>query len=72
MARRSLLSERAKRAIAEELGVGSVVDRQGWGAVSARTCGSIVRVAVEHGRQQLEGSLPPSRPPSGRTAALAR
>lgn len=65
MAHRSLLSEASKTVIARELGVGDVVAREGWGAVSARQCGTIVRVALEHAQRALaenDHSLAPQRP----------
>ena len=45
--RRSIMSDRLKFEIAKELGVAEIVSKEGWGAVSSRDCGSIVRKAIE-------------------------
>ena len=50
---RSLLSPRAKEAIARELGVADIVADQGWGGVPSRECGMVVRVALEHAERAL-------------------
>jgi small acid-soluble spore protein F (minor alpha/beta-type SASP) len=50
---RSLLSPRAKEAIARELGVAGIVAAEGWGAVPSRECGMVVRVALEHAERAL-------------------
>jgi len=47
MARRGLMSDRLKEEIARELGVYDVVRENGWGDVSSRNCGNIVRTAIE-------------------------
>jgi len=47
------MSEALKEDLARELGVAELVRREGWGAVSARTCGELVRLAV----QRAEASL---------------
>lgn len=41
------MSEALKQEIAKRLGVDNVVSREGWGGVSARNCGNIVREAIE-------------------------
>lgn len=45
--KRSIMSEQLKYEIARELGVDQVVANQGWGAVSSRDCGNMVRKAIE-------------------------
>jgi small acid-soluble spore protein F (minor alpha/beta-type SASP) len=40
------MSEALKQEIAQRLGVSNVVSREGWGGVSARNCGNIVREAI--------------------------
>lgn len=48
MGRRShLMSEKLKEEIAKELGVYDTVASEGWGSVSSRNCGNIVRKAIE-------------------------
>lgn len=47
MARRnSIMSEQLKFEIAKELGVDQIVSTEGWGAVSSRDCGNMVRMAI--------------------------
>ncbi|MEN6349834.1 MAG: alpha/beta-type small acid-soluble spore protein [Syntrophomonas sp.] len=45
--RRGLMSEQLKYEIARELGVDHIVSSEGWGAVSSRDCGNIVKKAIE-------------------------
>jgi len=47
MARRGLMSDRLKEEIARELGVYNVVRQNGWGDVSSRNCGNMVRTAID-------------------------
>ena len=41
------MSEALKDGIAKELGVYNTVKSDGWGAVSSRDCGNIVKKAIE-------------------------
>ena len=41
------MSETLKDGIAKELGVYNTVKSEGWGAVSSRDCGNIVKKAIE-------------------------
>ena len=41
------MSEELKANIARELGVYDKVSHEGWGSVSARDCGNIVKKAIE-------------------------
>lgn len=41
------MSERLKEEIAKELGVYNIVKNDGWGAVSSRNCGNMVKKAIE-------------------------
>ena len=45
--RKGLMSEQLKYEIARELGVDQIVSSEGWGAVSSRDCGNIVKKAIE-------------------------
>ena len=45
--RRSIMSENLKAEIARELGVYDVVSSKGWGEVSSKDCGNMVRKAIE-------------------------
>ena len=53
--RRSMMSEQLKADIAKELGVYSTVSAEGWGSVSSRDCGNIVRKAIERAERNLGG-----------------
>jgi len=50
---RSMMSEQLKYEIAKELGVYDTVVREGWGAVSSRDCGNIVKKAIEIAERSL-------------------
>lgn len=52
--RRSMMSEQLKQEIAKELGVYDTVEAEGWGAVSSRDCGNIVKKAIEMAERSLE------------------
>lgn len=52
--RRSLMSERLKDEIAKELGVYNTVEAEGWGAVSSRDCGNIVKKAIEMAERSMD------------------
>lgn len=45
--RSRLMSEALKAEIAKELGVYETVASEGWGSVSSRNCGNIVKKAIE-------------------------
>lgn len=47
MSRRGLMSDTLKYEIARELGVDNIVQSEGWGSVSSRDCGNMVRKAIE-------------------------
>jgi len=47
------MSERLKYEIAKELGVYDTVVREGWGSVSSRDCGNIVKKAIERAERSL-------------------
>ena len=51
---RSLMSEQLKHEIAKELGVYSTVEAEGWGAVSSRDCGNIVKKAIEMAERSID------------------
>ncbi len=46
MSRQGLMSDALKQEIARRLGVDDVVSREGWGGVSSKNCGNIVREAI--------------------------
>ena len=45
--RKGLMSDDLKTEIAKELGVYDTVKSEGWGGVSSKDCGNIVRKAIE-------------------------
>ncbi|MBC7076342.1 MAG: alpha/beta-type small acid-soluble spore protein [Syntrophomonadaceae bacterium] len=45
--RKGIMSEQLKYEIAHELGVDHIVATEGWGAVTSRDCGNMVRKAIE-------------------------
>ena len=46
MSRQTMMSETLKMEIAKRLGVDNIVASQGWGGVSSKDCGNIVREAI--------------------------
>jgi len=55
--RGGVMSERLKYELADELGVGDVVRRDGgyFGNVSSKNCGNLVRLAIERAEQTMAG-----------------
>ncbi len=53
---RSIMSDKLKAEIAKELGVYDTVRQYGWGDVSARNCGNIVRKAIEMAERNVGSS----------------
>lgn len=53
--RSSIMSDKLKTEIAKELGVYNTVEAEGWGSVSSRNCGNIVRKAIEMAERNFEG-----------------
>lgn len=51
--RRAVMSEALKYEIARELGVDDIVKRDGWGSVTSRNCGNLVKYAIERAEQTL-------------------
>jgi len=52
---RGIMSDRLKAEIARELGVYSTVETEGWGSVTSRDCGNIVKKAIERAERSLDG-----------------
>ena len=50
------MSDNLKAEIAKELGVYDTVKSEGWGSVSSRNCGNIVRTAIEMAERNLGDS----------------
>ena len=53
MSRRGLMSENLKYEIARELGVDDIVQNEGWGGVSSKNCGNMVRTAIEMAERNM-------------------
>ena len=54
MSKSRLMSEPLKEEIARKLGVDSQVRSGGWGSVSSRDCGRMVRTAIEIAEQSIK------------------
>ncbi len=52
---RSVMSDSLKTEIAKELGVYDTVRSGGWGGVSSRDCGNIVKKAIEMAERSVGG-----------------
>lgn len=50
---RSVMSEDLKYELARELGVADTVAKDGWGSVSSRNCGNLVRLAIERAEKAM-------------------
>lgn len=54
MGKHSIMSENLKQEIAKELGVYDVVKQSGgWGDVTSRDCGNMVRTAIQMAEKSL-------------------
>ncbi len=51
--RNRIMSEKLKEELAEELGVANLVRAEGWGNVSSRNCGNLVKLAIERAERAL-------------------
>lgn len=54
--RAKVMSDNLKMEIAKELGVYDTVKSRGWGDVSSRDCGNIVRKAIEIAERKLSSA----------------
>ncbi len=54
--RRGIMSDALKYEFAKELGVSETVQQEGWGGVSSRNCGNLVRLAIEKAEQAMAQS----------------
>ncbi|NLN06345.1 MAG: small, acid-soluble spore protein, alpha/beta type [Firmicutes bacterium] len=48
-----IMSDALKEELAEELGVAEIVRKEGWGGVSSRNCGNLVKLAIERAERAL-------------------
>jgi small acid-soluble spore protein F (minor alpha/beta-type SASP) len=54
MSSRGIMTEGLKQEIARELGVYDTVKNEGWGSVSSRNCGNMVKKAIELANKNFE------------------
>lgn len=52
---RGIMSDALKAEIAKELGVYDTVKNEGWGSVSSKNCGNIVKKAIEMAERGYAG-----------------
>lgn len=52
---RKVMSEQLKMQLAQELGFAETVRQQGWGAVSTKDTGEMVRLAIAKAEQMMSG-----------------
>ncbi len=55
--RRGVMSEGFKEELAKELGFYDVVQKEGWGGITARDAGNMVKRAVEIAEQHIRGNM---------------
>lgn len=67
---RGVMSDALKYDLARELGVYDTVATEGWGSVSARNCGNLVKLAVARAEAALAAEHT-ARRTAARTAAVA-
>ncbi|WP_064091132.1 small, acid-soluble spore protein, alpha/beta type [Rossellomorea aquimaris] len=53
MSKRSMMSEQLKTELAQELGFYEVVQKDGWGGITSKDAGNMVKRAIERASQQL-------------------
>lgn len=54
MSRRGFMSDELKHQLAEELGFADTVRQQGWGAISTRDAGNMVKLAIAKAEQMMQ------------------
>ncbi|WP_269212328.1 small, acid-soluble spore protein, alpha/beta type [Thermoanaerobacterium thermosaccharolyticum] len=47
------MSDNLKEELAKELGVYDIVKTEGWGSVSSRNCGNLVRLAIKKAEESM-------------------
>lgn len=52
--RKSAMSDQLKYELASELGVADIVQREGFGSVTSRDCGNLVRLAIERASRSAQ------------------
>jgi len=54
--RRGVMTEAFKQELARDLGFAHKVEREGWGAITAKEAGNMVKRAIQLAEQSLAGS----------------
>ncbi|MDP4127255.1 MAG: small, acid-soluble spore protein, alpha/beta type [Bacillota bacterium] len=54
--RSSIMSYQLKEQIAQELGFAGTLHQEGFGGVSSRNCGNMVKMAIEMAERSLPGA----------------
>ncbi|MGI6357633.1 MAG: small, acid-soluble spore protein, alpha/beta type [Bacillota bacterium] len=54
MSRRGFMSDELKYQLAEELGFADTVRQQGWGAITTRDAGNLVKLAIAKAEQMMQ------------------
>ncbi|MGI5850305.1 MAG: small, acid-soluble spore protein, alpha/beta type [Christensenellales bacterium] len=54
MSRHQVISDALKQEIAKRLGVDDIVASEGWGGISSRNCGNIVREAIKIAEKSMK------------------
>jgi small acid-soluble spore protein F (minor alpha/beta-type SASP) len=54
--RKSIMSDQLKAQIAQELGFAGILEQEGFGGVSSRNCGNMVKMAIEMAERNLPGN----------------
>lgn len=52
--RRGMMSQELKEEIARELGFYDIVKKEGWGGISARDAGNMVKRAIEKAEENIQ------------------
>ncbi|NMA69920.1 MAG: small, acid-soluble spore protein, alpha/beta type [Desulfitobacterium sp.] len=55
--RRSIMSPELKQQIAQELGFANTLSQEGFGGVSSRDCGNMVKKAIEIAQRNMMGGM---------------
>ncbi|MBO9605898.1 MAG: small, acid-soluble spore protein, alpha/beta type [Paenibacillaceae bacterium] len=66
--RRGTMSESFKYELAKDLGFKQKVERDGWGAITTKEAGNMVKRAIQLAEQSLAGSPSQAAPQSGAAA----
>jgi small acid-soluble spore protein F (minor alpha/beta-type SASP) len=51
---KSVMSDQLKYELAKEIGVDDIVKREGWGSVSSRDCGNLIKAAISYAERSIE------------------